>query len=166
MKQLFLLAALASSIVMPTPVPAQAAASSDESSKAIDAEVWAVVSSTVAAGDLDGMASTYHPDAVLVNANGTASIAKTLKRWGDGMAKAKREGTHSTVAFRFTKRQDGTDTAFESGIFQLTEISAAGVSTSRFIPFECLLVKHDGKWRILMERQFDDPAAAWQKLTP
>ena len=51
----------------------------------------------IAAGDLNGMAATYHPDAVLVNSTMTASIKQTLVRWGEGLAKAKREGTRSTV---------------------------------------------------------------------
>jgi uncharacterized protein (TIGR02246 family) len=166
MKRIVLLAAVAAIALRPAHLHAQAVAPDAESSKQIDADVWAVVSSTVAAGDLDGMASTYHPDAVLVNSATTATIKKTLVRWGDGMAKAKRDGTHSTVAFRFTRRQDGTDSAFESGIFALTETTAAGVSSTRFIPFEILLVKYNGKWRILMERQFDDSQRAWDKLTP
>ena len=165
MKRLLLLAALAVSI-RPSLLAAQAATPGAESSKEIDADVWNVVIATVAAGDLEGMAATYHPDAVLVNANTTASIKKTLVRWGEGMAKAKREGSHSAVAFRFTRRQDGPDTAFETGMFALTETTAAGVSTTRYIPLECLLVKYNGHWRILMERQFDDSQRAWDKIAP
>jgi len=165
MHRTLLLIALAVSL-RPSLLAAQAAAPGGESSKEIDADVWNVVIATVAAGDLEGMAATYHPDAVLVNSTQTASIKKTLVRWGEGMAKAKREGTHSTVAFRFTRRQDGPDTAFETGMFALTEITAAGVSTTRYIPLECLLVKYNGHWRILMERQFDDSQRAWEKLTP
>ena len=166
MNRLLLLALLAVIAAPSAGLRAQGAPAPSESSAAIDADVWSVISATVAAGDVVGMGNTYHPDAVLVNSRGTASIAKTLIRWGEGMAKAKREGTHSTVAFRFSLRQDGPDTAFETGIFALTETNAAGVSTTRYIPLECLLVKRDGKWRILMERQFDDPMATWQKLAP
>jgi uncharacterized protein (TIGR02246 family) len=162
---MLLVTALITSLA-PRHLAAQAAAPGSESSKEIDADVWNVVIATVAAGDLEGMAATYHPDAVLVNSTTTASIKKTLVRWGEGMAKAKREGTHSTVAFRFTRRQDGPDTAFETGMFALTETTSAGVSTTRYIPLECLLVKYNGHWRILMERQLDDSQRAWEKLTP
>ena len=136
-------------------------------SQDIDADVWAVVSATVATGDAVGMGRTYHPDAVLVNGTKTATIVETLVRWTDGMAKAKREGGRSTVAFRFATRQDNASTAFESGIFKLTDFDRAGAATVTFIPFEILLVKKDGTWRILMERQLavvDE--AAWSKLTP
>jgi len=166
MKRVFILAALGLSVVQTPRLHAQAVAAGSESSKEIDADVWAVVSATVAAGDVVGMGRTYHPDAVLVNSSTTASIRVTLVRWGEGMAKAKREGRRSTVSFRFTKRQDGSETAFESGVFQLTEIDSSGVSTSRFIPFECLLVKQNGKWVMLMERQFDDSQRMWEKLAP
>ena len=37
--------------------------------------------------------------------------------------------------------------------------------TSKFYPFEELLVKTNGKWRVLMERQFDlVTQEAWDKL--
>ncbi len=36
-----------------------------------------------------------------------------------------------------------------------------------YSPFEMLLVKKDGAWRILMERQLaETDAAAWDKLAP
>jgi hypothetical protein len=90
-----------------------------------------------------------------------------MVRWTEGMAKAKREGGRSTVAFRFARRQDNPKTAFESGIFKLTDYDRAGVATVVFIPFEMLLVKKDGAWRILMERQLARvDEAAWNKLTP
>ena len=90
-----------------------------------------------------------------------------MVRWTAGMDKAKREGGRSTVAFRFAKRQDNASTAFESGIFKLTDFDHAGAATAAFIPFEMLLVKKDGKWRILMERQLTAvDEAAWSKLTP
>jgi hypothetical protein len=60
---------------------------------------------------------------------------------------------------------DGATTAFESGIFNYTTIDSAGVAKPGLYPFEELLVKKDGHWQILMERQF--PAATqadWDKL--
>lgn len=167
MKKLLVLVALLASATHPSPVGAQSVAPTVSSSQDIDAEVWAVVSATVAVGDAVGMGRTYHPDAILVNATKTASIAETMVRWTAGMDKARREGGRSTVAFRFTRRQDDASTAFESGIFKLTDFDRAGAATVAFIPFEMLLVKKDGKWRILMERQLTAvDEAAWSKLTP
>jgi len=165
MKKRFVAAALVLSVAGPWHVGAQSAAPVASSSRAIDADVWAVVSSTVARGDAVGMGRTYHPDAVLVNGTRTATIVETLVRWTDGMAKAKREGGRSTVDFRFARRQDDASTAFEAGIFKLTDFDRAGAATVSFIPFEMLLVKKDGKWLILMERQLAAvDEAAWSKL--
>jgi uncharacterized protein (TIGR02246 family) len=170
MKPIVLRMALALSLVIPAHVGAQSAPppqSQGSPSQEIDADVWTVVSTTVAAGDAAGMGRTYHPDAVLVNETRTATIADTMVRWTEGMAKAKREGGRSTVVFRFARRQDNPKTAFESGIFKLTDHDRAGVATVVFIPFEMLLVKKDGAWRILMERQLARvDEAAWNKLTP
>ena len=51
----------------PTPVSMAAA---DEVSDEIDATVWSTVSAAVAANDCEGMAATYHTDAVLVSSGG------------------------------------------------------------------------------------------------
>jgi hypothetical protein len=111
------------------------------------------------------MAAIYHPDAVLVGDNGTVPIAEQLARWGRDMEAAKREGKSASVAFRFTARQDDRKTAFETGMFKYSVTAPSGEETSYYVPFEQLLVKKDGKWLILMERQLEAAdEAAWAAL--
>lgn len=56
-------------------------------------------------------------------------------------------------------------TAFEAGIFKYTVIDKAGVRTPKFYPFEALLGKANGKWRVLIERQSAEVTPAeWDKL--
>jgi ketosteroid isomerase-like protein len=139
----------------------QSAASSAE----IDRDVWSVFVATVAADDIVGMGRAYFPDAVLVSPKGTRPIKATLEGWGRDMVAAKARGDKATVEFRFSRRQDDSTTAFEAGIFKYTVIAKSGASTPKFYPFEELLVKTDGKWRVLMERQFDLVTEdAWNKL--
>jgi hypothetical protein len=131
----------------------------------IDRDVWSVLIATVAADDIVGMGATYHPDAVLVSPTATASIKDTLDRWGRDMVAAKARGDKATVEFRYSRRQDNSTTAFEAGIFKYTVIAKSGVSTPKYYPFEMLLVKTNGKWRALMERQFAEVTqGAWDKL--
>jgi hypothetical protein len=131
----------------------------------IDAEIWSVLVETVATDDIIGMGRVYLPTAVLVTPRGTAGIKETLERWGRDMVTAKAKGDKATVEFRFSRRQDDAATAFESGIFKYTVIDKGGVKTPKYYPFEQLLVKSDGKWRIAMERQFAEVTAAeWDKL--
>jgi len=131
----------------------------------IDREVWSVFVATVATDDIAGMGRVYFPDAVLVSPNGTRPIKDTLEGWGRDMVAAKARGDKATVEFRFSRRQDDSTTAFEAGIFKYTVIARSGASTPKFYPFEELLVKTDGKWRVLMERQFDLVTEdAWDKL--
>lgn len=138
-----------------------------ETSGEIDAAVWSVISATVAADDLEGMAATYHPDAVLVSPRGTVAIADQLERWGEGMAKIRREGREATVSFRFSLRQDDAETAFEAGIFRYAETDENGVGQPVFIPFEALLVKREGRWLVVMERQLAaTDESAWNALAP
>ena len=141
----------------------QSAAAS--SSAEIDRDVWSVFVATVAADDIVGMGRAYFPDAVLVSPKGTRPIKATLEGWGRDMVAAKARGAKATVEFRFSRRQDDSTTAFEAGIFKYTVIAKSGASTPKFYPFEELLVKTDGKWRVLMERQFDLVTEdAWDKL--
>lgn len=137
------------------------------SSRDIDRDVWNVIIDTVKSDDIVGMSKTYHPNAVLVTPRDSQPIKPTLERWGRDMVTNKARGTTATVEFRFKLRQDGTTTAFESGIFKYTTIDKAGVSAPGYYPFEQLLVKIDGRWRILMERQGAPVTEAdWAKLPP
>jgi ketosteroid isomerase-like protein len=131
----------------------------------IDRDVWSVVSRTVVESDIEGMAATYHPDAVLVSNNGTVPIAKQLAKWGEDMVEAKKIGSSASVSFRFTSRRDDKETAFETGMFKYTVIESSGAESSYRVPFEALLVKKGGKWLMLMERQLEAvDEAAWAAL--
>jgi len=131
----------------------------------IDHDVWSIFVATVASDDIVGMGGAYFPDAVLVTPKGTTPIKETLERWGRDMVAAKTRGDKATVAFRFSRRQDDSSTAFEAGIFKYTVIDKSGGSAPKFYPFEELLVKTNGKWRVLMERQFAEVTQAeWDKL--
>jgi hypothetical protein len=125
----------------------------ESSSGAIDAQVWTAVSTTVLEHDIIGMGAIYHPDAVLVTAQGTMPIAQALAGWGQSMEAMKRDGSRASVAFRFSLRQDGAETAFESGMFNYAVTDSAGATTRYIVPFEALLVRRDARWLIVMERQ-------------
>ena len=144
---------------------AQTTKPSATTSHEIDNDVWSVLIKTVATDDIVGMGNVYLPNAVLVNPRSTAAIKDTLERWGKDMVDAKAKGSKATVEFRFSRRQDDATTAFEAGIFKYTVIDKSGVANPKFYPFEQLLVKTNGKWRIAMERQFAEVAPAeWDKL--
>jgi hypothetical protein len=135
------------------------------SSREIDADVWSVLIATVASDDIVRMGSVYFPEAVLVGPRGTRPIKATLEGWGRDMVAAKAKGNRATVEFRFSQRQDDATTAFDTGIFKYTVIEKSGVSSPKFYPFELLLAKTNGKWRVLMERQFAEVTQeAWDKL--
>lgn len=148
--------------VWAAPLSAQGA---EPSSGAIDAQVWSVVSTTVVEHDIAGMAATYHPDAVVVTPQGTMPVARALAGWGQAMEAMKRNGSRAQVAFRFSLRQDGAETAFESGMFNYAVTDSTGATTRYIIPFESLLVRKDGRWLIVMERQFAAAdEAAWNAM--
>ncbi len=135
------------------------------STNEINRQVWDVIVETVSNADIVKMGATYATDAVLVSPAGTNPIKNVLQRWGQDMQKAKKNGSKATVAFRFSHRQDNAETAFESGLFQYTVIDKAGIEKSGYYPFEQLLIKQDGSWRILMEHQLPEASKqVWDAL--
>jgi len=156
------LLAVAAVVAWAAPLAAQGTA---PSSTAIDAQVWMAISTTVVEHDIAGMAATYHPDAVLVTSQGTMPIAQALAGWGKAMEQMRRNGSRASVAFRFSLRQDGAETAFESGMFNYAVTDSAGTTTRYIVPFEALLVRKDARWLIVMERQLAaTDEAAWNAM--
>lgn len=156
-------AVVLSSVLVFSPGAIQAQSTSQ--SVEIDRQVWSPIAATVAADDIVGMGRLYFPEAVVVTPKATTPIKAMLEKWGNDMVAAKARGDKATVEFRFSLRQDDSTTAFEAGMFKYTVIAKAGTSTSQYIPFEALLGKSNGSWRVLMERQL--PAvtqAEWDKL--
>ena len=152
-------------LVMGSALSAQQPPAAAASTRDIDRDVWSVIAESVTRDDIVLMGSTYGPHAVIVSPTGTQPISAALERWGRDMVTNKAKGTKATVSFRFPKRLDGPASAFESGIFKYTTIDKAGASTPGYYPFEQLMVKIDGRWRILMERQFAMVTEAeWSKL--
>ena len=151
----------------PASQPAQSAAvaAASPTSAEIDRDVWAPVSASVANDDIVAMGRPYHPAAVLVTKAGTKPIAAALDGWGKDIVVAKKNGVRATVEFRFSARRDDATTAFETGIFKYSTTDRAGAATPRYVELEALLVKHDGKWRIVMERQLESTTeTAWNAL--
>ena len=134
-------------------------------SRQIDEQTWDIISQSVIDRDIIAMGSTYHPDAVLVNSEKTTPIAATLVRWGEGMKKEAEAGNSARVAFRFSKRQDNENSAFQTGIFNYVSMDNEGNENSVYINFESLLVKKDGRWLFTMERQLEETnKATWDAL--
>lgn len=128
----------------------------------IEAELdayWQRVSRYLAAGDYEGVVSTYHPDAVLVSERlGTSyPISRALKRWKPGILETASGKSFSFVEFRITARLYSESTAHERGIFHFRtgplgqDAGEEGFSED-WVHFEALLLK-DGQWTMVMEYQ-------------
>ena len=122
---------------------------------------------SVANADFDAMASTYHPDAILVSTIGTKPIANVIPQWRNSGEQVKEDGGSASVAFRFSSRQIDESTGFESGIFRYQSTDANGNQKTSYVYFESLTINQGGQWLTLMERQ-KGPAdkAMWEQLAP
>ncbi len=142
-----------------------AALSDLETSQQIDRDTWNVISQAVANADIEAMAATYHPDAVVVSGTETIPIKSALKNWAEGMQQATENSSTASVSFRFSMRQDNETSAFETGIFKYSGIDSSGNETIMFMGFETLLVKKNNRWLYMMERQLKQTdEASWEAL--
>jgi ketosteroid isomerase-like protein len=115
---------------------------------------WGELSRTVAEGDFDGYARLYHPDAVIVlDGSTTHPIAVALAGWKQGFDDTRDGRATAGVTFRFTGRLHDATTAFESGMFRYAFSPDGGDDAVALMHFESLLVKKDGRWMMVMERQ-------------
>ena len=122
--------------------------------KQLDA-YWSEVSTAVAAGDFAAYEATCHPDGVLVAGTWKTSspLADALKRWKKEFDATKSGEMKASVEFKFSQRLGDATTAHETGIFLYTATGADGKETGDYIHFEALLLKRDGRWKIVMEYQ-------------
>ena len=116
---------------------------------------WAKVSRAVRTGDFDAYKATCHPEGVLVSGPKKTSypLTKALAGWKQGFVDTKAGKMRASVDFRFRQRFGDETTAHETGIFLYTATDANEQVTRSFIHFEGLLVKRNGKWKIIMEYQ-------------
>ncbi|GHF25869.1 hypothetical protein GCM10017044_20880 [Kordiimonas sediminis] len=136
-----------------------------EETKPTDATFKDIVQS-VSAADFDLMASTYHPDAVIVSGGkSTKSIDEAMKGWRTSGTKAKADGIDANLQFRFKSRIINATTSYQTGIFRYEQIGKDGQSAVYMTHFATLMVKKGDRWLTLMENQ-GEPAseAEWNAL--
>ena len=122
--------------------------------KQLDA-YWTEVSKAVSSGDFPAYEATCHTEGVLVSGSKKTSspLAEALKRWKKEFDATKSGEMKASVTFKFSQRLGDATTAHETGIFLYTSAGPDGKETQEYIHFEALLVKRDGRWKILMEYQ-------------
>lgn len=122
--------------------------------RALDA-YWAEVSRAVREGDFEAYKATCHEEGVLVAGTKKTSqpLSQALARWKKEFDATKAGKMEASVTFRFSQRMGDATTAHETGIFLYAATNAEGKPIAEYIHFEGLLIKQDGKWKILMEYQ-------------
>ena len=126
---------------------------------------YAEVTRTVEVGDFDAMAAIYHKDAILVTAQSSSPISEAIAKWRTDGVKLIAEGSKATVAFGFSEHRHGETTSLETGIFRYSITNRVGEETAYLVHFEDLLIKQDGNWFTMMERQMEDATQTeWDEL--
>ncbi len=126
----------------------------DNPTDEVDA-LWMEVSRTVAEGDFEGYAATYHQDAVLVDGISKTSypIADALAGWKQGFENTKLGIMEASVEFRFIERLHSETTAHDTGIFKYSSQLDGEEPQVAYIHFEGLSTKSSGEWKLMMEYQ-------------
>jgi len=128
---------------------------------------WEEVSRTVNEGDFEDYKATCHPDGILIAGSKKTSylLSEALKKWKANFTKTKNGTLKASVEFRFSRRWGDDKTAHETGMFRYTETNQQGITSVDYIHLIALLVKKDGKWKIMMENQASKGTIEdWHKL--
>ena len=122
--------------------------------KQLDA-YWSEVSRAVNTGDFVAYEATCHAEGVLVSGSKKSSspLADALKRWKKEFDATKSGAMKASVDFKFSQRLGDATTAHETGMFLYSATGADGKKIDEYIHLEALLVKRDGRWKIVMEYQ-------------
>ena len=121
----------------------------------IDKELWKPIIKSVLESDFEAHAACYHPSAVLVMEMDNQSM--TGKEWLESIKKdfekPKDAPQDTYLKFRFDKRIYSSNTAFETGVYSYSAVDKNGIRGTNYTYFECLSVRENGKWQIIMENQ-------------
>ena len=129
-------------------------------------DYWAGVSKTIKAGDIEGYAATYHPDAIYVDGTRDISypISEAFVRWKPGFDDTAAGEMEANVEFRFSDTRVGENTAHQTGMFHYSFEKLDGEAGEYFVHFEALLVNKNG-WKLMMEYQKEPGTREdWDKL--
>lgn len=130
---------------------------------------WAEVSRAIEAGDFKAYKATCHPNAVLVSGIKKVSypLSKALIRWKKEFDDTKSGDRKSSAKFRFATRYYDDTTAHETGMLLYEFSTKDGKAAKEYVFLEALLLKQNGKWRIIMEYQkATGTPQDWEKLKP
>lgn len=129
--------------------------------------LWADVARAVKEGDFAAYAATCHPEGVLVSESKGLSqpLAAALARWQPEFIDTQAGRMTAEVEVRFSRRLGDATTAHETGIFRYASGKSGGPVKTDYVPFRALLVKHHGRWLVLMEHQLEHvDEATWNRL--
>lgn len=128
---------------------------------------WKEVSRAVNTGDFVAYVDTCHADGILVSGTKQMSqpLSTALARWKAEFDLTREGKTKNSVNFRFANRVGDATTAHETGIFHYSVQSPDKAEVVEYVKFEALLLKQNGKWKIVMENQQSAVSEEdWEKL--
>ena len=116
---------------------------------------WRAMEQTVVDGEFEKYAAAYHPDAILVSgfSNNSYLIGKAFQRWEQWFDDTKAGKVKAGVQFIWTDRKVSENTAYETGLFNYFSTDKNGEPQHFIAHIEALLVKKQGKWLMMMEKQ-------------
>ena len=129
---------------------------------------WDELSRSVTKGDMDGLMSLYHPDAIAREWEGDSYTVRLASSLPDGEVefhKGTKEGLRAiTLDWRFSTRIHDGRVAHEVGIGRFQETPGGGQTTTSFAHVEQYLVKKD-RWLTTLESvRWNATEAEWNAL--
>lgn len=131
--------------------------------------VYAGLAATRAAHDVAGMASAFHPDALLIDARpgppvGGAELVAVLAPQRERLVK---DGVAIQSSYRVERRQViGDDLALDAGYMRQAMKREGAQEMVRYARFLVTLKRDGGGWRIVGDAAMPSTAEVWNALQP
>jgi len=132
-----------------------------QSLRELDRDVWTPFAEGVSRYDDAGYLATRSRDFVMVDERGGNFLDHDY--YAEDSAQAMRQLRNSGVKLaaevRFDARRSDGEYASERGLLRIVRTDADGNRTSGLTRFHAISRKEDGRWRVLTEHRWADPAA-------
>lgn len=120
------------------------------SNKEINEQVWKPFIKSFDQNDIQLFKSLHLADLIRVQSNEMLNYETYIKGYTSMFDKMKKNNSHYTIDLRFTRRVADSTRAFEEGYYK-TSFMQNGTERAGYGKFSVVLLKKDGKWKILLD---------------
>ena len=124
--------------------------SGQSSNREINEQVWKPFIKSFEHNDIHLFKTLHLPELIRVQTNEMLNYETYMKGYTSMFEQMKQKNSHYTIDLRFTRRVSDSSRAFEEGYYK-TSVMQNGTEMSGYGKFSVVLLKKEGRWKILLD---------------